>query len=63
MSYAAFTEGLSTAILGLAETSHAISFSVLTATLNLDEIIGGKFDLDVVGHYARPDIFKFEVKQ
>jgi nitrilase len=34
---------------------------VLTADLNLDEIIEGKFDLDVTGHYARPDIFKLEV--
>ncbi|KAF8527968.1 carbon-nitrogen hydrolase [Hysterangium stoloniferum] len=28
---------------------------VLTAELDLDDIIRGKFDLDVVGHYARPD--------
>ena len=28
---------------------------VLTADLDLDEIVKGKFDLDVVGHYARPD--------
>ena len=28
---------------------------VLTADLALDEIVKGKFDLDVVGHYARPD--------
>ncbi len=28
---------------------------VLTATLDLDDCIRGKFDLDVVGHYARPD--------
>ena len=28
---------------------------VLTADLDLDDIVRGKFDLDVVGHYARPD--------
>ncbi|KAK0456707.1 carbon-nitrogen hydrolase [Armillaria borealis] len=32
---------------------------VLTATLDLDDCIRGKFDLDVVGHYARPDVFSF----
>lgn len=36
---------------------------VLTAELDLDEIIEGKFDLDVVGHYARPDIFRLEVNE
>ncbi|KZT44489.1 carbon-nitrogen hydrolase [Sistotremastrum suecicum HHB10207 ss-3] len=34
---------------------------VLTADLDLDEIIRGKFDLDCVGHYARPDIFQLSV--
>ena len=28
---------------------------VLTAELDLDDIVRGKFDLDVTGHYARPD--------
>ncbi|KAF8496648.1 carbon-nitrogen hydrolase [Gautieria morchelliformis] len=28
---------------------------VLSADLDLDDVIRGKFDLDVVGHYARPD--------
>lgn len=28
---------------------------VLVADLDLDDVIRGKFDLDVVGHYARPD--------
>ncbi|KAK9898718.1 carbon-nitrogen hydrolase [Cystobasidium minutum MCA 4210] len=31
---------------------------ILTAELDLDLIIAGKFDLDVVGHYSRPDLFK-----
>lgn len=34
----------------------------LTAELNLDQFILGKMDLDVSGHYSRPDIFEFEVK-
>ena len=28
---------------------------VLTADLDLDDVVRGKFDLDAVGHYARPD--------
>lgn len=28
---------------------------VLAADLDLSDIVRGKFDLDVVGHYARPD--------
>lgn len=28
---------------------------VLTADLDLDDVVRGKFDLDVTGHYARPD--------
>jgi len=36
---------------------------VLTAELDLNEIVEGKFDLDVVGHYARPDIFRLEVNE
>jgi hypothetical protein len=28
---------------------------VLTAEVDLDDCVRGKFDLDVVGHYARPD--------
>ncbi len=35
---------------------------ILTADLNLDEIVEGKYDLDVVGHYERPDIFKWSVE-
>ena len=36
---------------------------VLTADLDLGEIAEGKFDLDVAGHYARPDIFRLEVNK
>ena len=31
---------------------------ILTADLDAGEIAEGKFDLDVAGHYARPDIFR-----
>jgi nitrilase len=34
---------------------------ILFADIDLDEIARGKFDLDVVGHYARPDIFSLTV--
>src|SRR5690349_9362516 len=34
---------------------------ILTAVLDPGEIAEGKFDLDVAGHYARPDVFHLEV--
>jgi nitrilase len=34
---------------------------ILTAELDLNEIARGKFDFDVVGHYARPDVFTLGV--
>jgi nitrilase len=34
---------------------------ILTADLDLGEIPEGKFDLDVAGHYARPDVFHLTV--
>ena len=37
--------------------------TILTAEIDLDRIAAGKFDLDVVGHYARPDLFRLEVNQ
>jgi nitrilase len=37
------------------------SESILTAELDLGEIAEGKFDLDVAGHYARPDVFRLDV--
>lgn len=36
---------------------------ILTAELDLAEIAEGKYDLDVVGHYARPDVFRLEVNE
>lgn len=35
---------------------------VLTTDIDLDDIARGKFDLDVAGHYNRPDIFSFEIR-
>jgi nitrilase len=37
--------------------------SILTAELDLAEIARGKYDLDVVGHYARPDVFRLQVNE
>jgi nitrilase len=34
---------------------------ILCAELDLDEIVRGKYDLDVAGHYARPDVFCLKV--
>ena len=33
------------------------------AELDMGQIARGKFDLDLVGHYARPDIFKLIVNE
>lgn len=35
---------------------------MLFADLDLAEIVRGKLDFDVTGHYARPDVFQFAVK-
>ena len=35
--------------------------AILTADLDLDDITRAAFDLDVVGNYARPDIFRLTV--
>jgi nitrilase len=36
---------------------------IFTADIDPGEIAEGKFDLDVVGHYARPDVFRLEVNE
>ena len=36
---------------------------ILTAELDMGEIVRGKFDFDVVGHYARPDVFSLQVNE
>ena len=35
---------------------------ILTAEIDLDEIMRGKFDLDNSGHYSRPDVFNLSVE-
>ncbi len=35
----------------------------LVADLDLDEVVRGKFDFDVAGHYARPDVFRLTVDE
>lgn len=35
--------------------------AILTAEIDLDEITRGKFDLDIAGHYSRPDVFNLSV--
>ena len=37
--------------------------TVLIAELDLDDIVRGKFDLDVAGHYARGDVFRLYVNE
>ncbi|MDH3223351.1 MAG: nitrilase, partial [Gemmatimonadota bacterium] len=36
---------------------------VLYADLDLSAVPRGKFDFDVVGHYARPDVFRLHVNE
>ena len=36
---------------------------LLVVDLDLGEIDRGKFDFDVVGHYARPDVFRLDVDE
>jgi nitrilase len=37
--------------------------AILVAEIDLAQIVRGKFDLDVVGHYSRPDIFQLHVDE
>ncbi len=34
---------------------------ILYAELDMGEVVGGKLDFDVIGHYARPDVFQLTV--
>lgn len=36
---------------------------ILTAEIELDEVLKNKLDFDVMGHYTRPDLFEFKVKK
>ncbi len=42
---------------------HFGSETILTADLDLNDIGRGKFDFDVTGHYARPDVFQLSVNE
>ncbi len=37
--------------------------TILTADLDLNDIPRGKYDFDVTGHYARPDVFRLHVNE
>ena len=37
--------------------------TILTAEIDTAEIARGKYDFDVVGHYARPDVFRLHVNE
>jgi len=37
--------------------------AILSAEIRREEIVEGKYDLDVVGHYARPDVFQLHVNE
>ena len=37
--------------------------TILRADLDLDRIAEAKYDFDVVGHYARPDVFTLTVDE
>ena len=37
--------------------------AILFADIDLDDIARGKFDFDVTGHYARPDVFRLMVDE
>ncbi|XP_037040225.1 bifunctional nitrilase/nitrile hydratase NIT4-like [Bradysia coprophila] len=39
------------------------SEEILYATIDIGDVIKGKFDLDTVGHYSRPDIFALTVNE
>lgn len=39
------------------------SEAILAAEIDLRQIIRGKYDFDVVGHYSRPDIFQLHVDE
>ncbi|CAD6554222.1 Nitrilase [Paraburkholderia kirstenboschensis] len=37
--------------------------ALLVQDLDLGDLARGKFDFDVVGHYARPDVFRLHVNE
>lgn len=41
----------------------SVEEAVLRAEIDLGRIAAGKYDLDVTGHYARPDVFRLHVNE
>ena len=39
------------------------SEGLVSAEIDISELIGARYDFDVVGHYARPDIFQLQVDE
>jgi nitrilase len=37
--------------------------SILFADLDLADVVRARYDFDVTGHYARPDLFHLEVNE
>jgi nitrilase len=37
--------------------------ALLTAQVDTDDLIRARYDLDVVGHYSRPDVFTLQVDE
>ncbi len=46
----------------LAERAYDVD-TIITAVLDPGDIARGKFDFDVAGHYARPDVFRLSVNE
>jgi len=46
---------------GVLAALHFDGETILYAEVDLDEVAQGKYDFDVVGHYARPDVFNLTV--
>ena len=38
-------------------------YDLLVADLDLDDLVRAEYDFDVVGHYARTDVFQLTVDQ